>query len=126
MMKTALASDEADLEQVGETFDCDPTFEASCSSSEPHLLTQANLNYLVRDLNLSKKEDEIPASRFKDGLFSSRVLKYVSFRNRQDEFKCPFSQENDLVFCSDICSVMEALGHQHNAPEWRLFIDSKS
>jgi hypothetical protein len=26
------ATDEADLEQVGETFDCDPTSEASCSS----------------------------------------------------------------------------------------------
>jgi hypothetical protein len=49
------ATDEADLEQVGETFDCDPTFEASCSSSEPHLLTQGDLNGLVSDLNLSKK-----------------------------------------------------------------------
>jgi hypothetical protein len=73
------ATDEADLEQVGETFDCDSTFEASCSSSEPHLLTQGDLNNLVRNLNLSKKEAQIPASRFKDGLFSSRVLKYVFF-----------------------------------------------
>jgi hypothetical protein len=46
------------------------------------------------------------------------------FCNRQDEFRCFFSQENDPVFCNDICSVMEALGHQHNTPEWRLFIDS--
>jgi hypothetical protein len=44
------------------------------------------------------------------------------FRNRQDEFKCFFFQENDLVFCNDVCSVMEAFGHQHNTPEWRLFI----
>jgi hypothetical protein len=49
------ATDEADLEQVGETYVCDPTFEASCSSSEPHVLTQGDLNDLVRDLNLSKK-----------------------------------------------------------------------
>jgi hypothetical protein len=35
-----------------------------------------------------------------------------------------FSQENDLVFCNDICSVMEALGYQHNTPEWHFFIDS--
>jgi hypothetical protein len=35
-----------------------------------------------------------------------------------------FSQENDVVFCYDIFSVMEALGHQHNTLEWRLFIDS--
>jgi hypothetical protein len=60
------ASDEADLEQVGETFDCDPTFEASSYSSEPHLLTQGDLNGLVRDLNLSKEEVEIIASRLKD------------------------------------------------------------
>jgi hypothetical protein len=59
------ATDEADLEQVGETFDCDPTFKISCSSSEPHLLTQGDLNDLVRDLNLSKKEAEILSSRLK-------------------------------------------------------------
>jgi hypothetical protein len=49
------ATNEADFEQDGETFDCDPTFEASCSSSEHHLLTQGDLNDLVRDVNLSKK-----------------------------------------------------------------------
>jgi hypothetical protein len=48
------ATDEADLEQTGETSDYDPTFEASCSVSEPHLLTQGDLND-VRDLNLVKK-----------------------------------------------------------------------
>jgi hypothetical protein len=45
------------------------------------------------------------------------------FRNYQDELKCFFSQENDPVFCNDICSVMEALGHQHSTSEWRLFSD---
>jgi hypothetical protein len=49
------ATDEADLEQVGETFDCNLTLEASCSSSEPHLLTQGDCNDLDHDLNLSKK-----------------------------------------------------------------------
>jgi hypothetical protein len=34
------------------------------------------------------------------------------------------SQENDLVFCNDICYVMEAIGNQHSTPEWHLFIDS--
>jgi hypothetical protein len=53
------------LEQVGEAFDCDPTFEASCSSSEPHLLTQGDLDDLVCNLNLSKKEAEILSSRLK-------------------------------------------------------------
>jgi hypothetical protein len=41
------ANDEADLEQVGETFDCVPAFEASFSFSEPHLLTQGDVYDLV-------------------------------------------------------------------------------
>jgi hypothetical protein len=53
------ATDEAHLEQVGGTFDCDMTSEASCSSSEPHLLSKRYLNDFVRDLNLSKKEAEM-------------------------------------------------------------------
>jgi hypothetical protein len=52
------APDEADLQQVGETFDCDPTYEASCPSSEPRLLTQGDLNDLVRDFSLFKKSYE--------------------------------------------------------------------
>jgi len=35
--------------------DCNPAFDASCSSSEPHLLTQEYLNDFVRDLICSKK-----------------------------------------------------------------------
>ena len=36
-------SDEDRVEQEGDNVDCDPTFEASSSSSEPHLLTQGDL-----------------------------------------------------------------------------------
>jgi hypothetical protein len=32
-------SDEDHMQQDGDNVDCDPTFEASCSSSETHLLT---------------------------------------------------------------------------------------
>jgi hypothetical protein len=37
---------------------CDPTFAGACSSNEPHLLTQGDLNDIVRNLNLSKKQAE--------------------------------------------------------------------
>jgi hypothetical protein len=74
-MKTA--TDKSDLQYVGETFDCDPTFAAICYFSEPHFLTQGDLNYLVRRWNLSKNEAKILASRLKDEIFCSRVLKYV-------------------------------------------------
>jgi hypothetical protein len=38
--------------------DCDPTFVGAFSSNEPHLLTQGDLNDIVCDLNVSKKQAE--------------------------------------------------------------------
>ena len=35
-----------------------------------------------------------------------------------------FSPKDGSVFCNDICSVMEVLGHECNPDQWRLFIDS--
>jgi hypothetical protein len=46
-------SDENHGEQRGGNVGCDLTFAASCSSSEPHLLRQGDLNDLVSDLNLT-------------------------------------------------------------------------
>ena len=43
----------------------DATFETSTSSCEPHLLTQGELNDLVRDLKLSIKQAELLVSRLK-------------------------------------------------------------
>jgi hypothetical protein len=46
-------SDEDHGQYKGDNVDCDPTFKASCSPSEPHLLTQGDLHDLARDLNFS-------------------------------------------------------------------------
>ena len=35
-----------------------------------------------------------------------------------------FSQENGVVFCNDVSSVMEVLGREYNPGQWRLFTDS--
>ena len=43
----------------------DATFETSTSSCEPHMLTQGELNILVRDLKLSRKQAELLCSRLK-------------------------------------------------------------
>jgi len=31
-----------------------------------------------------------------------------------------------MVFCNDVCFIIEALGHQHDPTEWHLFIDSSN
>jgi hypothetical protein len=57
------ASDEDHRQQEQGNADCD--LEASCSSTERHLLTQGLLNNLVCDLNLSKIQAELLGSRLK-------------------------------------------------------------
>jgi len=42
----------------------------------------------------------------------------------REEFKDFFSQEDGVMFCNDVCSVMEVLGHEYNLDQWRLFTDS--
>jgi len=48
----------------------------------------------------------------------------VFYRGRQEEFKDFFSQEDGVVFCNDVCSVIEVFGHEYNPDQWRLFIVS--
>ena len=52
-------SNDEDVGQANNNMDCDPTFAGAYSSNEPHLLTQGDLNDIVRDLNLSKKQAEL-------------------------------------------------------------------
>ena len=62
-----MSDSESSDEDVGQAnnMDCDPTFAGACSSYEPHLLTQGDLNDIVRDLNLSKKQAELLGCRLK-------------------------------------------------------------
>ena len=46
------------------------------------------------------------------------------YRGHHEEFKDLFSQEHGVVFCNDVCSVMEVLGHEYNTDQ-RLCGDLK-
>jgi hypothetical protein len=56
-----LSDSESSDEVVYNNTDCDPTFAGASSSNAPHLLTQGDLNDIVRDMNLSKKQAELLA-----------------------------------------------------------------
>jgi len=42
---------------------------------------------------------------------------------RHEEYKDFFSQEDGVVFCNDVCSITEVLGHEYNPDQWSLFTD---
>jgi hypothetical protein len=58
-------SNDEDVGEANNNMDCDPTFAGACSSNEPHLLTQGDLNDIRCDLSLSKKQDETLGFRLK-------------------------------------------------------------
>ena len=70
------------------------TFETSTSSCEPHLLTKGELNGLVPDLKLSKKQAERLGSRVRGWNLLQKGTKVCYFRNRQEEFQDFYSEEN--------------------------------
>ena len=48
-------------------------------------------------------------------------IKVCFYRGHHEEFKDFFSQEDSVMFCNDVCSVTEVLGHKCNLDQWRLF-----
>jgi hypothetical protein len=70
-------SSEEDVGQANKNMDFDPTFAEASSSNEPHLLTEGDLNEIVRDLKLSKKQAEILGSRLKGWSLLRQDLKCV-------------------------------------------------
>jgi hypothetical protein len=90
-------SDNEVIQEVENPFH-DPNFEAS-TTYEPHLLTQGDLNDLVRDLILSKKQSELLGSRLKEWNLLHINTKLCFFRNRQDEFKFLFSRKIFSILC---------------------------
>jgi hypothetical protein len=101
----------------------DPDFVPS-TSSDPHLISQAELNDLVRDLGLSKSQAELLGSRLQGWNLLSAGTKTSVFRSRHEDLTQYFTQIDSLTFCSDINGLFCAVGCDHNPTEWRLFIDS--
>ena len=63
-------------------------------------------------------------SRLQEWNLLQENVRVTSFRTRHEQFEDYFSKEDDLVFCSDVEGLLNALGIKHDPQEWRLFIDS--
>lgn len=91
------------------------------SSDTPHMITQNDLNALVRDLNLSKDKAEILASPLKQWNLLEKNTKITSYRKRHKTLTDYFITDNELCYCKDIDCLMKEIGYSHKLPEWRLF-----
>ena len=103
-------STDEDVGQANNNMDCDPTIVRGCSYNEPRPLTHGDLNDIVRELNLSKKQPELLGSRLKGWNLLRQNTKACFYRGRQEEFKHFFSLKDGVVFCSGVCTVVKILG----------------
>lgn len=120
------ASEEIDQLSTEEDDLTDPDFSPHSQVLQPHLITQPELNDLVRDLSLSKSQAELLGSRLQQWNLLAKGTKITVFRNRHDDLVAFFSMDdkNHLVYCNDIDALFEAFGIEHEPNAWRLFIDS--
>lgn len=114
---------ESSDEESGSNEEDNSDFEFE-SSNKPHLISQGELNDLVRDLNLSKIQAELLGSRLQGWNLLQTNAKISGFRSRQKEFSQYFRDENNLVYCTNIDELFLHLGQVHKPEDWRLFIDS--
>ena len=102
----------------------DELYAVESEDKLPHLITQEELNDLVRDLSLSKEKAEILGSRLQEWNLLQEGTKISHFRDRHSALAAFYHMENDICFCTDIDGLMSELGYKHEVDEWRLFIDS--
>ena len=70
-------------------------------SSLAQLFSQGGLNDLTRDLNLSKESSELLASRLREKNLFRPVITFC--RTCYIDLFPYFTQENDMVYCKDVC-----------------------
>jgi hypothetical protein len=97
------------------------TFSAY-STTDPHLITQAELNDLFLDLVLLKTKAQLFGSQLQQWNLMEKCMKVSFYRKRQSNTAKYFTMDGDLVKCNEFCGLMEELQQAHE--QWRIFIDS--
>ena len=75
---------------------------------QPKLSTQAELNDLVRDLNLNSAL--ILGSRLKEKCMLSSDTNFSGYKHREREYTHFFTCEHSLVYSVDVKGLIEKLG----------------
>jgi hypothetical protein len=96
----------------------DPDFQ---QLSVPHLISQSELNDLVRDLNLSKIQAGLLASRLQGWNLIQQGVRKVSYRKRQQSLLSFLSKDGELVCYNDVEGLLQLVGCTHNPEEWIFF-----
>jgi hypothetical protein len=120
------ASESDSSSDVGDEDDvaADACYEPESEQGKPHLLSQSDLDDLVRDLSLPKEKSELLASRLQEWNLLQKGTTTSHFRDRHAKLASYYKLENEVCFCSDVSGLMLELDCDYEPEQWRLFIDS--
>ena len=91
---------------------------------ESHLITQAELNNLLQDLDLSKTKAQLFGSLLKTCYLLEKSVIISFYRKRQSITVTYYSMDGDLVYCNKIRELMGELQLQKTPEKWKFFTDS--
>ena len=77
--------------------------------------SQEELNDLIRNLSLSKRNSEILASRLSEKICLNPEMKITTYRTVEMELLPYFTQDKELVYCNNIKGLMKSM----RLPEYR-------
>ena len=101
------------------------SLEYECDDDQqPKPFNQAELNNLVRDLNLPNASAHILAYRFKTKRMLSIDATFVWYKYRENKYIRFFAKEHSLVYCADVHDLIKKWETVYNFNDWRLFIDA--
>lgn len=92
-------------------------------TSEPHLLTQAEFDDLVRDLYLTKHMSELLGSRLQQWKLLKIDVKITATRERSASLAAWFDVNDKICYCKNIPMLFAEMKQRFDPQEWRLFID---
>lgn len=95
---------------------------------QPVRLTQAELNDLTQDLNLSKDSAQLLGSCLKEKHLLASGTMFYWYRDHERELRhfSTFHDKSSLVYCNNIAVLIKSMGLEYDATQWRFFIDSFS
>ena len=77
------------------------------------MITQAEKNDLIIDLHLPKTKTQLIESQLQERNLQEKGVKLSFHRKRQSNIAKYFSMDGDMVYCNDVCGLMEELQLQH-------------
>jgi len=96
----------------------DADFTADLQFNEFRRITQEELNYLIRDLDLPKSKAELLGSKLQQWNLLKENVRISVYRKWHEDLVQFFKMERDLVASTDIDGMMQTLNINHSLLGW--------